>query len=171
MRATIGKIIGGLLMLTAITLVVSSTLGREIMAGKQPGLWSFSIIHFAGYLFFLLMPVEVLVPYYQLEDHPAMVLVGLSIGTAVAAQLIDYGIGRLLSERVIRLLGERKYNRLRPRIEQWGGWAIFIFNLFPLSSPNMLLVAGITRFPAGRTVVISTAGLTVKYLAIVFLFG
>jgi membrane protein YqaA with SNARE-associated domain len=171
MKRMMGKIIGGLLMLTVITLVVSSTLGREIMSGKQPGLWSFSIIHFAGYLFFLLMPVEALVPFYELEGHPAMVLVGLSVGTAVAAQLIDYGIGRILSQRVIRFLGERKYERLRPKIERWGGWAIFVFNLFPLSSPNMLLVAGITRFHAGRTFAISTTGLTAKYFAIVYLFG
>ena len=36
--------------------IISSTLGREIIAGRTPGLESFAIIHFAGYLFFLLMP-------------------------------------------------------------------------------------------------------------------
>lgn len=171
LRLSKGKIIGGIVMLAAIILIVSSTLGREIMSGKQPGLWSFSIVHFAGYLFFLLMPVEALVPYYQAEGHAAMILVGLSVTTAVAAQLIDYGIGYLVSERVMGWLGETKYTRFRTKIDKWGGWAIFAFNLLPLSSPNMLLVAGMVRFRATRAIAISASGLVVKYLAIVYLFG
>ena len=65
MRVSMGKIVGVAVMIVAIILIISFTLGREIMSGRQPGLWSFTIIHFAGYLFFLLMPVELLVPYYQ----------------------------------------------------------------------------------------------------------
>jgi membrane protein YqaA with SNARE-associated domain len=171
LRLSKGRIIAGIVMLAAIILIVSSTLGREIMAGKRPGLWSFSIVHFAGYLFFLLMPVEALVPYYQSEDHAAMILVGLSVTTALGAQLIDYGIGYLVSERVIRWLGEAKYARFRTKIDKWGGWAIFVFNLFPLSSPNMLLVAGMVRFRVARAMAISAGGLVAKYLAIVYLFG
>lgn len=170
MRLTMGRIISGALMIGAIILIVSSTLGREIMSGRQPGLWSFSIVHFAGYLFFLLMPVEALVPYYQNEGHAAMILVGLSVATAVVAQTIDYGIGYLVSERVIDWLGRQKYERFRTKIDRWGGWAILLFNLFPLSSPNMLLVAGITRYNAVRALLISAAGLAAKYLAIVYVF-
>ena len=170
MRLTMGRIISGALMIGAIILIVSSTLGREIMSGRQPGLWSFSIVHFAGYLFFLLMPVEALVPYYQNEGHAAMILVGLSVATAVVAQTIDYGIGYLVSERVNDWLGRQKYERFRTKIDRWGGWAILLFNLFPLSSPNMLLVAGITRYNAVRALLISAAGLAAKYLAIVYVF-
>ena len=64
------------IMLVAIIAIVGSTLGREIMAGRQPGLVSFGLIHFAGYLFFLLMPVEILVPLYLAEGHPGLVLIG-----------------------------------------------------------------------------------------------
>ena len=171
MKLSMGKIISVTLMIIAIILIVSFTLGREIMSGRQPGLWSFSIIHFAGYLFFLLMPVEALVPYYQAEGHTAVVLVGLSIGTAVAAQIIDYIIGRLLSEKVLNIIGRNKYDRVKGKIDRYGGWAIFAFNLLPLSSPNMLLVAGMVRFNAVYALTISVAGLAVKYLTIVYLFG
>ena len=170
MRPSMGKIVGVAVMIATIILIVSSTLGREIMAGRQPGLWSFSIIHFAGYLFFLLMPVEALVPYYQAEGHAAMVLVGLSIATAVVAQTIDYGIGRLLSEKVLSMIGRKKYDRFKGRIDRYGGWAIFTFSLLPLSSPNVLLVAGMVRFNAVYALTISVAGLAAKYLAIVYAF-
>jgi membrane protein YqaA with SNARE-associated domain len=171
MRMSMARIIGGVVMILVIILIISSTLGREIMAGRQPGLGSFSIIHFAGYLFFLLMPVEALVPYYHAEGHAAMILVGLSVGTAIAAQLIDYGVGRLLSERVVSILGHRKYERFNRAIDRHGSWAILVFNLLPLSSPNVILVAGIMRFSLRRTVLISACGLVGKYLTIVYLFG
>ena len=38
------------------------------------------------------MPVEVLVPFYQAEGHGAMILVALSVATAIAAQIIDYAL-------------------------------------------------------------------------------
>ena len=82
-------------------LAVSSTLGRQIYAGQTPGLVSFGLIHFAGYLFFLLMPVEALIPVYQAEGHEPALLVAIAVGTALVAQAIDYGIGRAFSARVI----------------------------------------------------------------------
>ena len=170
MKPSMGRIVSVAVMIVAIIVIVSSTLGREIMSGRQPGLWSFSIIHFAGYLFFLLMPVEALVPYYQAEGHAAPVLVGLSIATAVVAQTIDYGIGRLLSEKVLNMIGRKKYDRFKGRIDRYGGWAIFTFSLLPLSSPNVLLVAGMVRFNAVYALTISVAGLAAKYLAIVYVF-
>lgn len=156
--------------LIAITLV-SSTLGREIYAGRSPGLLSYGLIHFAGYLFFLLMPVEALVPLYQAEGHAGSTLILIAVGTALAAQAIDYGIGRAVSDRVTEdLIGEERANRFRAIIDKWGAWAILLFNLMPLSSPNMLLVAGITKYSARRAFLFSAIGLTGKYLGIVYLF-
>ena len=171
MTKTKRRIIG--LFLTALIAIalVSTTLGREIYAGRSPGLTSFGLIHFAGYLFFLLMPVEALIPIYLAEGHPGPVLVLLAVSTAITAQAIDYGIGRAVSDPVIHdLLGEKRYTKFKATIEKWGGWAILFFNLLPLSSPNMLLVAGMTRYSARRAFLYSTLGLTAKYLALVYLF-
>ncbi len=158
-----------LVTLVIAALIVSTTLGREIFAGRRPGLTSFGIVHFAGYLFFLLMPVEALVPWYLAEGHAGMALVPLAVATALAAQAIDYGIGFLLSERVIEdLIGAERYARARRAVRRHGRWAILVFNLFPLSSPNLILAAGIARFGLGRALLYSLMGLTAKYLAIVW---
>jgi membrane protein DedA with SNARE-associated domain len=159
--------------LTALIAIffVSTTLGREIYAGRSPGIESFALIHFAGYLFFLLMPVEALVPLYQAEGHAGTTLIIIAVATAIAAQVIDYSIGRAVSERAIHeLIGEERYLRFKATIEKWGGWAILLFNLMPLSSPNMLLVAGMTRYNVRRAFLFSTAGLIGKYVAIVYIF-
>jgi len=159
--------------LTAVVAIflISTTLGREIYAGRSPGIESFALIHFAGYLFFLLMPVEALVPLYQAEGHAALTLILIAVATAIAAQIIDYSIGRAVSERAIHdLIGEERYLRFKATIEKWGGWAILLFNLMPLSSPNMLLVAGMTRYSPYRAFLFSTTGLIGKYVGIVYLF-
>lgn len=160
------------LLLTALVAIglVSTTLGRAIYEGQTPGLGSFAAIHFAGYLFFLLMPVEALVPVYQSEGHPGMTLVTIALATAIAAQAIDYGIGYAASDRAEDFIGEERYERFRALIDRWGGWAILFFNLFPLSSPNMLLASGIMRYQPVKALLFSALGLTVKYASIVYLF-
>ena len=165
------RIIAVLITALVAILVVSATLGREIYAGRSPSLTSFALIHFAGYLFFLLMPVEALVPIYQNEGHAGEVLILVAVLTALVAQAIDYGIGRSVSESAVhKLIGERRYVRFKAMIARWGGWAVLLFNLLPLSSPNMLLVAGITRYSALRSFLYSAAGLTVKYAMLVYAF-
>jgi len=165
------RLIGVLLTAAIAIFLVSSTLGRVIYEGQSPSMLSFALIHFAGYLFFLLMPVEALVPIYQGEGHAGSMLILVAVGTALAAQLIDYGIGRAVKESSIHeLIGERRHLRFKATIDKWGGWAILFFNLLPLSSPNMLLVAGMMRFSARRAFLYSTAGLVGKYTAIVYTY-
>jgi len=164
-------VIGVLVTAVIAILLVSATLGRAIYAGQSPGITSFALIHFAGYLFFLLMPVEALVPVYQGEGHAGSTLILVAVATAIVAQVIDYGIGRSVSEGAIHeLIGEKRYVRFKGTIEKWGGWAILLFNVMPLSSPNMLLVAGMTRYSARRAFLYSALGLTAKYVAIVYAF-
>lgn len=168
---TRARVLGVLITAVIAIFLVSATLGRAIYADQSPGLLSFALIHFAGYLFFLLMPVEALVPVYQGEGHAGVTLIFLAVFTAIAAQAIDYGIGRSVREgSVHQLLGEKRYVRFKATIDKWGGWAILLFNLMPLSSPNMLLVAGITRYSARRAFVYSALGLMGKYTAIVYSF-
>ncbi len=165
------RIIAVLVTALVAIVVVSATLGREIYAGRTPSLGSFALIHFAGYLFFLLMPVEALVPIYQSEGHAGSVLILTAVVTALLAQAVDYGIGRSVKEAAVdKLIGEARHRRFRDMIARWGGLAILLFNLFPLSSPNMLLVAGITRYSALRSFAYSSVGLTVKYSLLVYAF-
>ncbi len=166
------RILAVTVVLLLATAVVSLTLGRELLSGRSPGLGSFSIIHFAGYLFFITMPVEVLVPYYQAEGHPGTLLVLIAVGTAIVAQTIDYGIGKSFSQRFIdTIIGKRRHQRAQRAVDRHGSWAIVIFNLLPLSSPILLLVAGMVRFRLSRALPYSLIGLTGKYVAIVYFFG
>lgn len=169
--STRNRVIIGLAFLALAAAVASLTVGHDLYTGRTPDLQSFALVNFAGYLFFLVMPVEVLVPWYLSEGHSGPVLIVLAVTTALLAQLVDYGIGRLASERVITgLIGERRLGHMRGRIERYGRWAIFVFNLTPLSSPAICAAAGVLRFGVWRTMAWSAAGLVPKYVAVVWVF-
>jgi len=150
--------------------MLSLTLGRDIFEGRGTGLLSFAAIHFSGYLFFLLMPVEIGFVYYLVPHNPVM-LVLIAVATAMLAQIIDYGIGRLSSRRFINnIIGKKHYQQTKRYIDSYGTITIFIFNLFPLSSPIVALVAGMTRHSFRDVLLYSSIGLLLKYIVLALLF-
>ncbi|HYQ59226.1 MAG TPA: VTT domain-containing protein [Draconibacterium sp.] len=148
----------------------SFTIGRELYAGKTENIFSFGLIHFSGYLFFLLMPVELAFIYY-LPFYPGFDVIATAMATAIAAQCIDYVIGRLLRpNKIIELMGHKRIAKAERKIQQFGMLTIFIFNLLPLSSPVIALAAGMLRYNFRRFLIVSVLGLFLKYLVIYFLF-
>jgi len=161
------------IVISVIAILLSSfTIGRQIFLGRQPDIVSFSTIHFAGYLFFLLMPVELLFIYYLVEDFNIPILLVAALVTAVIAQIIDYAIGYWVSNKFInKIIGEKKYNRTKKYIAKYGNLTVFVFNLFPLSSSVLALVAGMLRYKFRNFVIYSFVGLLIKYSVIVLLFS
>jgi membrane protein DedA with SNARE-associated domain len=153
--------------------ILSLLLRRTMLTGEETTLGMYALVHFAGYLFFILSPVELLYIHMLGESEAGILtLYGLALGTALLAQLLDYAIGRAFSGTVIRnVIGEKKYRRHIGRIERYGGLTIFVFCLFPLSSPIVVLVAGIIRYPLRWVLALSAAGLALKYLALNLLFA
>ena len=148
----------------------SFTIGRELYAGKTESIFSFGLIHFSGYLFFLLMPVELAFIYY-LPYYSGLDLIATAMATAIGAQCIDYVIGRLLRpNKIIELMGQKRIAKAERKIQQYGMLTIFVFNLFPLSSPIIALAAGMLRYNFRRFLLVSTLGLLLKYLVIYFVF-
>ncbi len=95
----------------------------------------------------------------------------VALSTAIGAQLIDYYIGHSLSESFIdKLVGRHRYEKAEDEIRKYGNIAIFLFNLLPLSSPMILLAAGMLKHPLRQAVLYSGLGLLAKYLLLTALF-
>ena len=155
-----------------VGIALLSILLRNAMAtGEETTLSTFAAAHFTGYLFFVISPVEILYAHMLGEEHDVSTLFGLALGTALLAQTADYAIGLAFSSRVIEhIIGEENYLRNLHRIEAYGGWTIFVFCLFPLSSPIVILVAGMIRYPLPRVLLFSSTGLALKYSALALFF-
>tara|TARA_Y100000310_G_C20586332_1_gene765590 strand:+ start:161 stop:805 length:645 start_codon:yes stop_codon:yes gene_type:complete len=153
-------------------IVVSIFLSDSISTGTTPSLFSFGVIHFLGYLFFILMPVEGLVPYYMSLEHSFLWIWVIAISTAVVAQLIDYLVGYFLPARLNEnLLGTKRYEKFRKIFHEHGGWIIFVFNLFPLSSSVLNFIAGMERYKFSKMLRYNVLGLGLKYFVIILFFG
>jgi membrane protein DedA with SNARE-associated domain len=157
--------------LTIIAIVIISlTVGKDIYEGRSQNLTSFGAIHFLGYLFFILMPVEMAFIYY-LSWYNEVILIGMALITAVAAQLIDYLTGIFFSSHfIMRFISERRILKAENYIERYGAMIIFLFNFLPLSSPVIALAAGILKYSMKKLLIYSIAGLLIKYLLLALIF-
>lgn len=156
-------------LIVVLVSILSLTLGRELLIAGEGSIYSFIILHFSGYLFFFLLPVEGLIPYYYSLGYSFIQLFGLAMVTAIVAELIDYGIGRLApSNMVIHFVTERRYQKIQNFVDKHGGWIVFVFNLFPLSSSVLSAVAGVLEYNFWKWLFYSVLGLTIKYLVLLF---
>jgi membrane protein DedA with SNARE-associated domain len=150
--------------------IFSFTIGRELYEGRTQSLTSFGLIHFSGYLFFLLMPVEMAFVYY-LSFYRETELIWIALVTAVTAQFIDYVIGLFFSlKSLTSLVGEKRILKAEKYIQKYGNLTIFVFNFFPLSSPVVALAAGLLKHPLKDFVIFSVLGLFLKYLVLSLIF-
>lgn len=171
-RAEISHIIIAVLLVSAAIAIASVTMGRDIYYGsRDEGMLSFAIVNACGYLFFLVMPVEVAFVYYLQGDISVAALNAVAIGTALFSQAIDYSIGLLMSDRFIdNLIGRKRYMKAERYIEKYGNVTIFVFNSLPLSSPVISLAAGMLRYRIRDTLIYTILGLVVKYIALTLIF-
>jgi membrane protein DedA with SNARE-associated domain len=160
--------------IAAITIVavavISLTVGRDLYEGRGHSLFSFGLIHFSGYLFFIMMPVEMAFVYYlSWFNESAIILVAIS--TAVLAQLIDYIIGIFFSNQFVpRVISVKRILKAESYIERYGALTVFLFNFLPLSSPVISLAAGVLKYKLKNLMFYSIGGLLLKYLLLAIIF-
>lgn len=153
-----------------VIIVISLTIGRGLYEGRNQSLTSFGIIHFAGYLFFLLMPVEMAFIYY-LKWYSAAELIWVALVTAFSAQFVDYAIGLFFSPKSLAdLLGEKRILKAERYIHKYGNLTIFVFNFLPLSSPVIALAAGLLKYRIKDLMIFSVLGLFLKYMVLSLVF-
>ncbi len=150
--------------------LVSFTIGRELYADKTESIFSFALVHFSGYLFFLLMPVELAFVYY-LSFYPETELIAVALLTAISAQCIDYLIGKLiLPKKIFEFIGQKRIVKAERYINKYGLLTIFVFNLLPLSSPVVALAVGMVKFNFRKYLIVSSMGLLFKYIILSLFF-
>ncbi len=172
-KGDIVQLIVAVILAAAAVTIASLTIGRDIYYNTpSEGLFSFAIVNFSGYLFFLFMPVEIAFIYYLKADINFWILNAVALGTAIASQTIDYLIGYLFSTKIIdRLIGRHRYEKAEEKIRKYGNIVIFLFNVTPLSSPVISLAAGMLKHRKRDALIFSLSGLVIKYLLLTLIFG
>lgn len=156
--------------LLAGMLILYLTVGKNLIQGQETSLISFFYTHASGYLFFIVSPVELLFISMLYTDFNIAIIILFAVIGAIGSQIIDYAIGFLVSNHVIEeIIGLKRYLKYKDKIETHGGWVIFLFNFLPLSSPILLLVAGMVKYSLKKALFYSIIGLLLKYIIITIL--
>jgi membrane protein YqaA with SNARE-associated domain len=160
------------LLIVAMAVITSLTIGRDIYESGEKSLYSFAIVNFFGYLFFfLLMPMELAFIFYLRTGYDPLMLNLVAVSTAIAAQTVDYLVGYFFSTRIIDgLIGRNRYEKAEDEIRKYGNWALFLSNLLPLSSPIISLAAGMLKYRAKNALLFSFVGMVCRYLLLTLIF-
>ena len=155
-----------------MAVIASLTIGKDIYENEEKSLLSFAIVNFAGYLFFFLfMPMELAFIYYLRTGYEPFSLNLVAIGTAFAAQVINYLIGYFFSSGIIdRLIGRSRYEKAEAEIRKYRNWTLLFSNLLPLSSPVVSLAAGMLKHRVKEALFYSLIGIVLRYLLLTLLF-
>ena len=171
-RIDIKRLIVIVLLFMLMAIIASLTIGKDIYEHKQNELLSFAIVNFSGYLFFFLfMPMELAFIFYLRIGYDPVMLNLVAIGTAMAAQVVDYLIGYFFSAGIIdRLIGRKRYETAEAEIMKYGSLTLFFSNLLPLSSPIISLAAGMLKYRVKEAFFFSLIGMICRYLLLTLIF-
>lgn len=158
-----------IVLLITVIILLSLTLANNLIIGNSTNILSFALSNTMAYLFFLFLPAELFFIYY-LKFHNPLFLLFVAIITALIAQSSDYIFGYLSSNNIKSLIKPKKYKKYRAFFLKYGYYAIFFFNLSPLSSPVMSLIAGFMKLRLRKVLFISFLGLLIKYILIIFFY-
>ncbi len=116
------------------------------------------------------MPVELVFVYY-LSFYSTAELTAIALITALAAQTIDYVVGYSFRNKIINsLVGEHRIANATQYIQKYGGLTIFLFNVLPLSSLVIVLVAGMLKYNFKQQLFCSFLGLLIKHIVLFLVF-
>jgi membrane protein YqaA with SNARE-associated domain len=152
-------------------ILISLTYGNSFFENTPLSFESFILLHFMGYLFFLLMPVEGIFLYYLTEGYSPIPLLIAAILSASLGQLVDYLIGKLVNEKFARdFVGKIKYKNFKSKINKYGSLIIFIFSVSLLPSSIIAFLLGVIKSDWKRVYLYSLLGLTIKYVIVLLFF-
>lgn len=152
-------------------LIFSIVFSNLLLSDTKPHLLYYLLVHFAGYIFFLIMPVETIFLYYLTLDYNPLLLLVFALLTAILAQLVDFLIGLVFAEKLRKnYLSRKQYDQIRLKLGKHSKLIIFLFNLSPFSSPIIILIAGILKIRIDFVLIYSFLGLLLKYSILIGIY-
>ncbi len=125
---------------------------------------------FFGGLFFLPIPQELFF-YLGLIRRNQILLSFILINAGyMLAQFVNYYIGLKMSTVFMSIVSRKKVYKARRWTNKYGSYGIFWFNFLPLPAPLLTFALGITKYNLKRLTILTLAGTTAKYSAIIIFY-
>ncbi len=117
-------------------------------------------------LFFVPVPLEFAYIAGVRAGSPVIESTLAVIAGFVIGNLISYVAGWKLSRFALHLVSAKKLYGLRRKVNTYGGYAVFLFNVIPAPSPQLTFGLGMARYNMARLFTWLVVGNLIKFSAI-----
>lgn len=124
-----------------------------------------------GSLFFLALPSEALFIYFlSSTSYLPIIIIALIICGNLIALIFNYFIGWILGEKIVQFIFKKNFFKYKDLIEKYGGFVIFLGNIFPGPFEILSVFYGSFKFEFSRYVFLAFMGRLIKYILITIAF-
>lgn len=120
-----------------------------------------------GGLFFIPTPIEILfVATLRASITTPAILIGLYISGLIVSFTFNYVIGMKLSDFSKRIIGAKKFYKIKGFLNKYGMWGVFAFNVLPLPSQPLATILGVFRYNKSKFYLMFISGQLIKFTLI-----
>lgn len=116
-----------------------------------------------GGLFFIFMPMEVLFYGFLKSGAKPLILIGVYIFGIFLAYSVNYFLGSNMATISKKLIGQKKFFKIKGLINRHGAIVIFLFNATPLPSQVLSAILGVFHYNRTRFYMAFLSGQILKY--------
>ena len=119
-----------------------------------------------GGLFFIPIPMDILFINFLRSGNIFAFVVGLYVAGLIVSFTINYWVGSKLTYLSKRLIGIKKFYKIKSKVNKYGSTGIFIFNVLPLPGQILAVIAGVFKYNKPKFYLFFILGQTIKFAVI-----
>ena len=130
-------------------------------------LLGFTYINIVIGMFFITFPVEIIFLTFLAFGHNPIILAIIAVITALATQILNYVIGLLFGEKLLRFIFKEKYDKVREYVNSYGSIVILIGNILPLPIQMANVFLGAMRYSFKKMLLYTLIGRIIKHIILI----
>lgn len=115
-----------------------------------------------GGLFFIPIPMDIFFINF-ITNNSAFVAIPVFLGGLCISFGINYWMGSKLTYLSKRIIGIKKFYKVKTKVNHYGSWGIFLFNVLPLPAQILSVIAGVFRYNKVKFYVFFVLGQAIKF--------
>jgi len=115
-----------------------------------------------GGLFFIPVPIDIFFIKF-ISANSALFVIPIYVVGLVISFGINYWIGSKLNYVSKRIIGIKKFYKVKTQVNRYGSWGIFLFNALPLPAQALSVIAGVFKYNQTKFYVLTALGQGIKF--------
>jgi membrane protein YqaA with SNARE-associated domain len=118
-----------------------------------------------GGLFFIPIPMDIFFINF-ISNNSAFIAIPIFLSGLCVSFGINYWLGSKLTYLSKRIIGIKKFYKVKTQVNHYGSWGIFLFNVLPLPAQILSVIAGVFNYNKTKFYVFFVLGQAIKFSVI-----